>query len=78
VTWASSDADVRRHEVLRLRKPLSVDVISLHWRSLMGCPALRSKTSIRRGHFSPPEIDQRGVQYHGRKAHLQKNVILTI
>jgi hypothetical protein len=25
------------------------------------CPAPWSKTSIRRGHFSPPQIDQRGV-----------------
>jgi hypothetical protein len=27
----------------------------------LGCLALWSKTSIRRGHFSPPEIDQPGV-----------------
>ena len=33
-----------------------------------GCPALWWNPSIRRGHFSPPEIDQRGVQYSWAKS----------
>ncbi len=62
-TWCPATQVSVVSKVLRLRKPLSAYPQMLFFSTgdpSLGVQHYGRKTSIRRGHFSPPEIDQRG------------------